>query len=86
MRNIGFDHPQGPGTNVHKACKVLFDVYIPLNMERYAYVVLVSRGSHAHHPPYPTRIPSDVLAEINEVIQGMDLLSLTTRMFSICLP
>jgi len=46
--------------------------------------MLVSRGSHTHHPPYPTKLPKDIAEDIVAVIEQHDLLDLTAGKLSIC--
>ena len=62
-----------------------FDLYVPLNMTRYPYICLISRGSHTHHPPYPLRLPHEVRDDVMAAIRQGDVLSLTTRMLYVCL-
>jgi hypothetical protein len=53
-------------------------------MTRYPWICLISRGNHAHHPPYPTRLPKDIAdAVVNAIKQG-DALTLTPRMSHLC--
>jgi hypothetical protein len=81
---LGYDHPQGQGKTVHYAgCQAKWDLYIPHNMVRYPYVCLVARGSHSHHPPYPTRLPKDIADDVIAALQQGDILALTPRMYSI---
>ena len=46
--------------------------------------MLITRGTHTHHPPYPTKLPKDIAEELVEVIKGQDLLTMTARMFCVC--
>jgi hypothetical protein len=54
-------------------------------MARYPYICLITRNSHTHHPPYPTKLPIDLANDVVEAIKQADVLSLTTRMHSICI-
>jgi hypothetical protein len=78
---LGFDHPQGSGKPYTVSCPARWDMYIPYHMDRHLYICLISRGSHSHHPPYPNRVPQDIANDVQEIISGIDLLSMTTRMF-----
>lgn len=42
-------------------------------------MLLVSRGNHAHIPPPPTKLPSQIAQEVVDAIKSEDLLSLTAR-------
>ena len=86
MAGIGFDHTQGAGKTVLSKttagrCPVRFDVYIPKNMHRFCFILLVARYSHNHHPPYPTRLPKDVKEKFGEMLRKQDLHSTTTRKY-----
>jgi len=78
------DHSRGTGITLKSTCKVIWDLYIPFNMIRYPFYCLTSRGSHAHHPPYPNRMPAEIRAEFEEIIKNTDALNLTTCKPSIC--
>jgi hypothetical protein len=79
-----FDHPQGLGhTQLHKKCSVRFDLYIPLKWSRFPFLLLVARGRHTHHPPYPTKLPKNIADEVIEAIKQQECLDLSARMFCI---
>jgi hypothetical protein len=53
-------------------------------MVRYPYIIVVSRGSHTHHPPPPSRLPEEIKEDIIEVLQTIpNLLDTTARKFCI---
>jgi len=54
-------------------------------MARYPYICLITRNSHTHHPPYPTKLPIDLANDVVEAIRQVEVLSLTTRMPRICI-
>ena len=54
-------------------------------MARYPYICLITRNSHTHHPPYPTKLPIDLANDVVEAIRQVDVLSLTTHMPHICI-
>src|ERR1700689_1978496 len=75
-------HPQGPGRLRVSKCKAKFDLYIPMKWDRFPFLVLVTRGYHAHHPPPPpTKLPKEMADEVIETIRGFgqDCLDLTAR-------
>jgi hypothetical protein len=53
-------------------------------MIRYPYVILIARGNHSHHPPYPTRLPYQVANDVILALRQGDILAQTPRMFCIC--
>jgi hypothetical protein len=80
------DHPQGSGKVVHRKCNVKFDIFIPVYWDRFPFVILVTRGSHTHHPPRPEKLPADIAEQVVEAIKEQELLSLTARKFNIYYP
>ena len=80
----GYDHPTGAVVVKRINCDVKFDVYIPKNMERFPFYMLIMRGTHAHHPPYPDRLSRFVIEDIRAAIQASDLLRITTGTLDIC--
>jgi hypothetical protein len=80
----GHDHPQGQGRVVsYNDCTAKFDIYFPFNMIRYPYALLVARGRHSHHPPYPTRLPIQIANDVILAIRQNDVLAQTPRMLRI---
>ncbi|KAH8684403.1 hypothetical protein BGZ60DRAFT_165405 [Tricladium varicosporioides] len=78
----GHDHPQGQGRIVSfNQCTAKFDIYFPFNMIRYPYAILVARGNHSHHPPYPTRLPYQVANDVVLALRQGDILAQTPRRF-----
>jgi hypothetical protein len=41
--------------------------------------MLVVRGTHTHHPPYPTKMPSEIADEVIKAIKEHEVLDLTAR-------
>jgi hypothetical protein len=78
------DHFGGRGKVRLQSCKASWDLYIPFNMHRHAYIMLAAREAHTHHPPYPIRLPRDLEQEIKELLQGADLMNLSRRTLSPC--
>jgi hypothetical protein len=79
---IDQDHPTGRGAvTTYKACKASWDLYIPYNMDRHMLIILVARGVHTHHPPFPVRLPKDLLGELQDLVRSSDVLQLTRRKF-----
>ena len=60
------------------------NLYIPVNWDRFPFLLLVSRGRHEHHPPYPTKLPKDIANEVVEVIKKHECLDLTARTLELC--
>jgi len=79
-----FDHPQGPGHVKQHRCNVQLNLYIPVKWDRFPFLLLVSRGRHDHHPPYPTKLPKDIADEVLGVIKKQECLDLTARMLELC--
>ncbi|KAI9751102.1 MAG: hypothetical protein M1835_001264, partial [Candelina submexicana] len=77
----GFDHPQGTGKIKKSTCDARLDIYIPTCQDRFPFLMLVARGEHAHHPPYPTKLPKQIAEDVIQAIKQQDLLSLTARRF-----
>lgn len=80
---IGSDHPSGPGLVKTHDCSATFDFYIPQDMNRYPFFYLVTRKSHSHHPPLPSKVPDQIVKEVREAFQEEDILTLTARMLRI---
>jgi hypothetical protein len=76
---IDRSHPQGLGKLSLSRCHVKFDIYIPLNWNRFPFVLFCTRGSHAHFPPPPTKLPDTIADEVIEAIKQHDLSKLSTR-------
>ena len=52
-------------------------------MARFPYIILVARGNHSHHPPYPIRLPLDIANDLTIALCQGDILSQTPRMLRI---
>lgn len=67
-------------------CHSRFDLFIPENWDRFPYMMLVTRGRHAHPPPPPTRLPKVIADEVLKVLEREECLTLTTSKYnlSIC--
>jgi hypothetical protein len=46
----------------------------------FPYIVLITRGNHSHHPPYPLRLPQDIADDVIAAIKRTDILGMTARM------
>jgi hypothetical protein len=79
MDSLACDHPQGSGKVIQQKCKVKFDLYIPVNWARFPFLMLVTRGRHTHHPPYPEKLPRKIAEQVIAAIKEQELLSLTSR-------
>lgn len=63
------------------SCEVKYDMYIPVNSERFPFFMLSIRGAHGHVPPPPKSIPKDILTTLQAALATRDdLLHLTARM------
>jgi hypothetical protein len=78
---IAYDHPQGNGEIIKRNCNVHFDLYLPIAWARFRFAMLVCRGSHTHHPPYPEKFSEDLANEVITSIRDNFVLSLTTRKY-----
>ena len=67
----------------YNKCTARLDIYLPFNMSRYPYIILIARGNHSHHPPYPTRLPLHIANDIISALRQSDILAQTPRIFSI---
>lgn len=70
-----------------KACHSKFDIYIPHYYARFPFILLVTRGRHAHPPPPPRKTPKVIADQIKSMLEQRDCLDLTTRRLglSICI-
>ena len=52
-----------------------------MKWDRFPFLLLVTRGYRAHHPPPPTKLPKEIADEVIETIRdfGQDCLDLTAR-------
>jgi hypothetical protein len=79
------DHESfGAGAVSRSTCRATWDLYIPHYTTRHPFYCLIARGSHAHHPPNPTRLSSELREEMEELIKSTEVINLTKRGFSIC--
>jgi hypothetical protein len=58
------------------------NLFIPKNLERFPFLMMLLRGSHTHYPPPPNRLPIDIANDALSLIREHDLLTLTARMLS----
>jgi hypothetical protein len=72
-------HLSGVGQLQSRSCDVKYDLYIPRDWRRFPFYMLVSRGSHSHAPPPPTKLPYEIGQQIAEAINAQDILGLTAR-------
>jgi hypothetical protein len=68
-KSVDVDHPQGKGQLVQHKCKVVFNIIIPLDLEKTPYFLFCSHGVHEHPPPPPTRTSESIEAELVEVVR-----------------
>jgi hypothetical protein len=78
-----YDHPQGPGRVIQRNCRVLFDIYIPVNWARFPFVLLVARGNHSHHPPFPNKLPRTIADEVYRALNVNKILAASPRKYRI---
>ncbi|KAJ5110975.1 hypothetical protein N7532_001510 [Penicillium argentinense] len=72
-------HADGIGRITKTECPVRIDLYIPCSWDRFPFYIVVSRGSHSHFPPLPTKLPYQIGQEIAAAIHAQDILGLTAR-------
>ncbi|ORY63893.1 uncharacterized protein BCR38DRAFT_514523 [Pseudomassariella vexata] len=65
----GFDHHRGPKKTWVTSCTCRIDIYIPQNMYRLPYYIVICRGNHSHYPPLPNRVPAELAQDVGQVIQ-----------------
>lgn len=75
---LGVDHPQGQGSIVVLPCNVEFTVYLSIERNETPYFIWVSRGTHQHPPPPPTKTPEQYCNEIMKMIEKINEPALTT--------
>lgn len=74
----GVDHPQGQGQIWIQSCEVIFNVFVPKDMDITPYIIWISHGRHSHPPPPPTRSPQQYVTEILSILRRINDPSLTT--------
>ncbi|KAE8395153.1 hypothetical protein BDV23DRAFT_169155 [Aspergillus alliaceus] len=74
-------HPGNPGHLIKPKCLSQFDLYIPLQWNRFPFLLLITRLSHTHFPPPPLKLPLHIADEVIQAIQQQDTLDLTARRF-----
>ncbi len=48
-------------------------------MEKYSYIVIISKSIHTHSSLLPVKIPVNLIKDLQSIINNEDLLNLTTR-------
>jgi hypothetical protein len=64
---------------ISQRCEVKFNSFTPTNLENYPFIAIVSKGIHHHLPPPPVTLPTNVLEQLNKIIENEDVLNLTAR-------
>src|ERR1044071_6403770 len=66
---------------IHKPCQVRFYCITPVDLEKCPYIVIISKGVHAHPPPPPIKIPINLVEDLKSIMNDENLLNLTVRKF-----
>jgi len=74
IRNIVIEAPI-----ISQKCNVQFNSFVPEDIKNSPFIAIVSKGIHSHLPPPPVTIPTNVLEQLNEIIEHEDILNVTTR-------
>ncbi|PKY51330.1 hypothetical protein RhiirA4_546495 [Rhizophagus irregularis] len=69
------------GLIIHKPCQVRFYCITPLDLEKCPYIVIISKGVHAHPPPPPVKIPINLVEDLQSIMNDENLSNLTARKF-----
>ena len=64
---------------ISKKCNIQFSSFIPKNLENCPFITIVSKEIHNHLLPPPVITPSNILKQLNEIIEHEDTLDLTAR-------
>jgi hypothetical protein len=64
---------------IPQKCNVRFNSFVPVDIKSHPYIAIVSKGIHKHLPPPPVTTPTNVLEQLNEIIEHEDILELTGR-------
>jgi hypothetical protein len=78
LNNLGVDHPQGQGDIVILPCNVEFIAYLSIERNETPYFIWVSRGTHQHPPPPPTKTPEQYCNEIIKLVERINDPTITT--------
>ncbi|CAB4480127.1 unnamed protein product [Rhizophagus irregularis] len=65
---------------IHKPCQVRFYCITPVDLEKCPYIVIISKGVHAHPPP-PVKIPINLVKDSQSIMNDENLSNLTARKF-----
>lgn len=52
------------------SCSVEFKMLTPLNLQRFPFVILISKGIHTHPPPPPSKTPTCIKSELQKLIEN----------------
>jgi hypothetical protein len=64
---------------IKKTCNVKYYHLVPLNLEDCPFIVIISKGIHEHPPPPPVKTPPNILMQLQNILNGDDILNLTAR-------
>ena len=64
---------------ISKKCNVQFSSFIPKNLKNCSFITIVLKGIHNYLPPPPVTILSNILKQLNEIIEHEDTLDFTAR-------
>lgn len=62
-------------------CPVKFYHIIPENLKECPFIVTISVGEHNHLPPPPRKVPYNIKAQLQRIIDNENILDLTARRF-----
>ncbi|CAG8570282.1 5333_t:CDS:2 [Cetraspora pellucida] len=60
-------------------CPVQFWHYVPTNLEKYLFIIILSKGVHNHPAPPPVKTPVSILNDLKDIIYNEDILDLTAH-------
>jgi hypothetical protein len=50
-----------------------------LDLKKCPIIVIISKGVHEHPPPPPVKTPTNIVAQLQQILNGDDILDLTAR-------
>ncbi|CAG8813574.1 11359_t:CDS:2, partial [Gigaspora rosea] len=57
------------GKIINKSCDITFYKFIPCDLKKTPYVILVSKGIHKHLLPPPERVPKEIMNKLKTMIE-----------------
>jgi hypothetical protein len=70
---VAYPHRAGniikQGSIIQKKCEVKYSKIVPIDINQCPYVILVSKGIHAHPPPPPSRVPTTIRSRLEDLIR-----------------